>query len=107
MYGMNRWVPWAFFSLLIVACGTEAPEDPGARAVAPRIETEIQPDQVVRLPAEVVFQKVQEGETLLVCAYDTDVAFRAARLEGAISSSQFAKLLPTLDLKQRIVFYCA
>ena len=104
---MNRLAPYAVVCSLLVACGAEAPEEPSARAAPSRMEREIQPDQVERVPPEEVFQNMQKGETLLVCAYDTDVAFRAARLEGAISSLEFAKLLPTLDLKQRIVFYCA
>ncbi len=65
------------------------------------------PDQVERMPPAEVFQKVQKGELLLVCAYETDVAFRAAKLKGAISFSQFTKLLPTLEWQQGVVFYCA
>ena len=107
VHGMNRLAFCMFVGLLIAACGAEAPEEPGARSAPTRINGETQPDQVERVPPEVVYQKLQKRETLLVCAYDTDVAFRAARLKGAISSSQFAKLLPTLDVSQKIVFYCA
>ena len=104
---MKRLVPYTLVGCLVLACGAEVPEDPAARAAPTRIGSELQPDQVVRLPPEKVFQRTQKGELLLVCAYETDVAFRAAKLKGAISFAEFSRILPTLDLKQEIVFYCA
>jgi hypothetical protein len=65
------------------------------------------PDQIVRVAPEVVRKKSTAGEVLLVCAYKSDVAFRAAKLQGAISYQQFIAAVPSLDLKQEIIFYCA
>ena len=104
---MKRLLPYSVVGLLVLACSAEPPAESGARIEETRIEGEMQPDQVARLPAEVVFKKLRQGGILLVCAYETEVAFRAARLEGAISFAQFTKLLPTLEAQQELVFYCA
>ena len=68
---------------------------------------DIGPDQIVRFSPEVVRKKTTAREALLVCAYTSDVAFRAAKLQGAISYQQFNAAVPSLDLKQEIIFYCA
>ncbi len=57
-------------------------------------------------PAE-VYPRVKSGECLLVCAYDSDEAFRAMRLEGAISLREFKSRVAGLPKDQEIVFYCA
>jgi hypothetical protein len=59
----------------------------------------------VRIPAEVVRQKVLSGTTLLVCAYDNDEKFRKMRLEGAISYGEFLSKISSLSKEQEIIFY--
>jgi len=60
-----------------------------------------------RVTPAAIYPKVRSGETLLVCAYDSDAKFRQFRLEGAISLDEFKALLPTLPPDREIVFYCA
>ncbi len=60
-----------------------------------------------RVEPEEVRRKVMTGEALLVCAYDSDLRFRNARLSGAISLSEFISRLPALRKEQEIVFYCS
>ncbi|HEY3488607.1 MAG TPA: hypothetical protein VGK27_00635 [Candidatus Deferrimicrobiaceae bacterium] len=51
--------------------------------------------------------KAQRGEALLVCAYEDEDKYRSLRLDGAISLQEFRALVPTLDRRKEIVFYCA
>jgi rhodanese-related sulfurtransferase len=60
-----------------------------------------------RVTPEEINAKVHSGETLLVCAYESDARFQQMRLEGAISLSEFKALQPTLPQDREIVFYCA
>ena len=64
------------------------------------------PEGVPRVDPEEIYDKVQSGETLLVCAYD-DARFANSRLDGAISQSQLAEKLKAGDKTAEIVFYCA
>ncbi len=57
-------------------------------------------------PAE-IYQKVRDGQTLLVCGYEDDAKFKQMHLEGAISFSEFKAKLTSLTKGQEIVFYCA
>ncbi|MEJ5331000.1 MAG: hypothetical protein WHT07_12700 [Desulfobaccales bacterium] len=57
-------------------------------------------------PAE-IYPRVKAGECLLVCAYESDEAFRSMRLEGAIPLKEFKNRLAGLPKDQEIVFYCA
>lgn len=54
-----------------------------------------------------IFDKVQAGSALLVCAYDNEDKFKALHLEGAISLSEFKSRLSSLPKDQEIIFYCA
>jgi rhodanese-related sulfurtransferase len=60
-----------------------------------------------RVTPEEIYSTVHSGETLLVCAYESDARFQQVRLEGAISLGEFKALLPTLPKDREIVFYCA
>ena len=61
----------------------------------------------LRVTPQEVYQKLQLGELLLVCAYDDEEKFRMMRLEGAISLSEFRSRVPGISKIQEIVFYCA
>ena len=63
--------------------------------------------EVPRVNPEEIYPKMQSGEALLVCAYDSDARFRQVHLEGAISLAEFTSLQPTLPRDREIVFYCA
>jgi rhodanese-related sulfurtransferase len=63
-----------------------------------------EPERVT--PREIV-EKVNAGAALLVCAYDNEEKFKALRLEGAISLSEFKSRLHALPKDQEIIFYCA
>jgi hypothetical protein len=58
-----------------------------------------------RVGAEEVRSKVQAGQALLVCAYESDVKFRQAALEGAVSFSEFERRKSSLPRDLEIVFY--
>jgi hypothetical protein len=63
--------------------------------------------QVSRITPEETEQKLQAGDALLVCAYDSEEQFRSLQLAGAISFPEFRAKLPSLTKDQEIVFYCA
>jgi rhodanese-related sulfurtransferase len=62
---------------------------------------------VERITPQEIFDKVQSGEIMLVCAYDSDDKFRQLHLEGAISLEEFKAKEDDLSKNREIVFYCA
>lgn len=62
---------------------------------------------VVRVSSKEVRPRVQAGETLLVCAYDSDEKFQKFHLDGAISLSEFNTKKEGLNKDKELVFYCA
>jgi len=60
-----------------------------------------------RITPQEAYEKVKAGQALLVCGYEEDEKFRALRLEGAVSYSEFQRMLPTLPKDREIIFYCA
>ena len=58
-----------------------------------------------RVSPQEVRGKLQAGQALLVCAYESDVKFRQAALEGAISYSEFERRKSSLPRDLEIVFY--
>lgn len=63
--------------------------------------------KAIRITPEEAYQKLQTGNALLVCAYDSEEQFRSLRLEGAISLAELREKLPSLSKEQEVVFYCA
>ena len=63
--------------------------------------------EVTRISPSEARQKTRSGNTLLVCAYESEEICKRNRLEGALSLQQFNSRVPQLDKKQEIVFYCA
>ena len=61
----------------------------------------------VRVSPEEARQKAMSGAALLVCAYEDDEKFKAVRLDGAISLTEFTSKLPSLPKDQEFIFYCA
>jgi len=58
-----------------------------------------------RVTAGEVYDKLKSGKTLLVCAYEDEMKFKAMQLEGAISLNEFKSKLSSLAKDQEIVFY--
>jgi len=52
-----------------------------------------------------VYQKLKAGKTLLVCAYEDEMKFKAMQVEGAISLNEFKSKLPSLAKDREIIFY--
>ena len=52
-------------------------------------------------------QNLEEGCTILVCAYDDEKKFNQAHLKGAISLTEFKSGLASLSEDKEIIFYCA
>ena len=59
----------------------------------------------IRISAEKVRQKVNEGSALLVCAYEDDLKFNKFHLEGAISLAEFKSKVSALGKDKEIIFY--
>ena len=59
----------------------------------------------IRITPEKVYKKLQQGQILLVCAYDDEAKYRRLQLERSISMNEFKTKLPTLSMDQEIVFY--
>ena len=62
--------------------------------------------EAIRVSPQAVRQKVVDGTTLLVCAYEDEEKFHKMHLEGAISYADFIAKLPSLSIDQEIIFYC-
>ena len=58
-----------------------------------------------RMSPEEVRGRMQAGEALLVCAYESDVKFRQTALEGAIPCSEFEKRKASLPRETELVSY--
>ena len=58
-----------------------------------------------RITPEEVYQKLNAGKILFVCAYEDDAKFRMMHLQGGISLNEFKTKLPSLSKDQEIVFY--
>jgi len=58
-----------------------------------------------RVSPQEVRSQLQAGQALLVCAYESDVKFRQAALEGAVSFSEFERRKSSLPRDLEIVFY--
>jgi hypothetical protein len=58
-----------------------------------------------RVSAQDVRNRMQSGEALLVCAYESDVKFRQMALDGAISYSEFERRKASLPRDIEVVFY--
>ena len=58
-----------------------------------------------RVSAQDVRSKVQSGQALLVCAYESEVKFRQMALDGAISYNEFERRKASLPRAMEIVFY--
>ncbi len=50
--------------------------------------------------------KVQRGEALFVCAYDSEELCDKVRLEGAIKLGELNSRLSGIATDQEIIFYC-
>jgi hypothetical protein len=58
-----------------------------------------------RVSAEEVHSKLQSGQALLVCAYESDTKFRHTALDGALPFSEFERRKSSLPRDLEIVFY--
>jgi hypothetical protein len=58
-----------------------------------------------RVSPQEVRSKLQAGQALLVCAYQSDAKFRQVALEGAVSFSEFERRQSSLPREHEIVFY--
>jgi len=56
-------------------------------------------------PQEVRGKLQSGGNTLLVCAYDSDAKFRQTALDGAISFGEFERRKASLPRDAEVVFY--
>ena len=52
-------------------------------------------------------QRVESGNAMLVCGYDSDEKFRQYHLAGAISLEEFQSQAGSIPKNREIIFYCA
>jgi len=62
--------------------------------------------EVKRIAPEEVRRRMDSGQAILVCGYDSDEKFEAMHLEGAESFHQFQGRLPQISKIQEVIFYC-
>lgn len=74
---------------------------PGSAATRAALEA----DEVQRLAADAVHQRVRDGRALLVCAYASDDKFARMPLAGAMPRSGFDPR--RTDKRKQLIFYCA
>jgi len=63
--------------------------------------------EAVRIAADDARRKVESGEALLVCAYESEDKCRQYKLENAITLNELQGRLPSLSKEQEMIFYCA
>lgn len=63
--------------------------------------------EVTRVTPEEARRKMDAGQAILVCGYESDEKFHSMHLEGAESLSRFQARLPDIPKEQEIIFYCA
>jgi len=64
-------------------------------------------DSIRRVTPEDAHRRIQSGEALLICAYDSDEKFASFQLAGAISLGEFKERAANLRREQGLIFYCA
>jgi hypothetical protein len=60
-----------------------------------------------RISPQEARRKVQAGEALLVCAYDSDEKCRQNQLDGAIPLTEFQAQSGSVPKNRELLFYCA
>lgn len=63
--------------------------------------------QPQRISASDARERLDAGQAVLVCAYDSRPKFEENHLEGAMSLDDLEARLPALDPDETIIFYCA
>lgn len=64
-------------------------------------------DNVKRIAPPDAAKLVEEGEALLICAYEDEEKWKRLNLKGSISVGEFRRLRPTLPKDKTLIFYCA
>jgi rhodanese-related sulfurtransferase len=82
--------------LLIVPCG----------AATQQTGSGDQATGTARIPPAEVYQKVTNGDAVLVCAYKQEAICKSIWIEGAVSLDQFETGLSRIKKDQAVIFYC-
>jgi len=91
------------FLTLAPLCAEDGKAAPATAEVA--AVKKIDAKDVERVSPADVYEKVQTGEALLVCAYPDDEKFAKNNLKGAISLKQFETMAKDAGQSKLIVFY--
>ncbi|TGU74853.1 ArsR family transcriptional regulator [Geomonas terrae] len=62
--------------------------------------------EVKRIQIQEARRKVQDGEALFVCAYDSEEMCGGIRLEKALTMGELNARLPEVPKEKEIIFYC-
>lgn len=63
--------------------------------------------EIARIAPGEIYPRVASGDSLLVCAYDSEETCRSMRLAGSIFLEEFRQRRSQLPKDQEIIFYCA
>lgn len=62
--------------------------------------------EIARITPEETKRRMDSGQAILVCAYESDDKYESVKLDGSISLNEFKQHLPDMPQEQEIVFYC-
>lgn len=62
--------------------------------------------EVRRIEPEEARRRMDSGQAILVCAYESDEKFQSVQLEGSESLNHFRARLPDIPEEQEVIFYC-
>jgi hypothetical protein len=67
----------------------------------------MQKSEVTRISPSEARRRIDTGEAILVCAYDSDEKCEAMHLEGMETLHHFQDRLPIIPKELEVIFYCA
>ncbi|BCS55767.1 ArsR family transcriptional regulator [Geobacter sp. SVR] len=59
-----------------------------------------------RIKPQEAQNRVQAGQALFICAYDSEDMCERMRLEGALTLGELTARLPGISKDQELIFYC-
>jgi hypothetical protein len=63
--------------------------------------------EIERIDPDLARSHIEDGEAMLVCAYDSEDKCRQYYLEGAIPVAEFERVKDSVAPDKEIIFYCA
>ena len=61
---------------------------------------------IKRITPEEAHRRIDSGQAMLVCAYESEEKCQAMHVDGAVSLHYLLDRLPVIPPEQEIIFYC-